>query len=74
MRTGDLVASLQDHEKNVDKKIEWRSSLIIFIYVIRVLLYGASKAENHLTAWGEIFKTILDKNAPDIFRKKSFMF
>ena len=39
-----------------------------------VLLYGAGKTENDLTVWWKIFKTILDKNAPDTFRIKLFVF
>jgi hypothetical protein len=46
----------------------WRSSLIVFIYVVRVLLHGASKIGNSLAV--EIFQTILVKSAPEIFRTK----
>ncbi len=41
------------------------------IFVVRVLLFGASKTGNPLTVQGEILQTILVKSAPDLFRIKS---
>jgi hypothetical protein len=59
------------YEYMFTKAVLWRSSIIVFTYVVHVLMYGASKTGKPLTAWGEILQTILVKSAPDLFREKN---
>ncbi len=62
------------YEYMFTKAVLWRSSLIVFTYVVRILLFGATKTEKPFIGWGEILQTIVVKSAPDLFRIKSLVF
>ncbi len=52
----------------------WSGSYIVLVFnrIVSILLYGVSKTGNPVSMRGEILQTLLVKNAPDIFRIKTF--
>ncbi len=59
--TADKNAVLYRRRGTVKNKLLWRSSLIIFLYEVHGLLYGASETGNPLTVRGKILQPILVK-------------